>query len=302
MAVFKSKLVDNRGLAAQGLTVGAVGTLSSTVTARRFPDMSRWNTLHKRKHLAKLLANKFYEMMPAPEPPELDLYSYYRYYREMMRGNASTALHMAKHRARLEIADKLTQDKLCTNLTTIRRLLEERVHYLTFTYGGVEIHVKAEVDDDTRQMDDCVTGFELESGAHIDTAEVGWGREGMDLGLYTFVDRVNRGGGMLRANFNETRQDLIKWAPKGMSKSCVYQWATEEMRRKAEDAVAMHEREIEHIGIIVSTDHDDNLASLWGIEVPPEHITPNFDTLSYVLGVVDDLCHEAMDQLRMTTD
>lgn len=125
-----------------------------------------------------------------------------------------------------------------------------------FHVDGYECSVK--VDHDDMCTDDEWMGFSVNINRH-EFYESGWGRAGMDEGEYTADSYA-------RVLFNETRPEIMQWAPAGMSRQMKYEWATEIMRNKAERYNEWKSSERFEVFIRVECDDIDFSESLGGLE------------------------------------
>ena len=115
--------------------------------------------------------------------------------------------------------------------------------------------------------------------------ERGWGREGMDDGEYILSSQS-------KLVFDENRQDVLKYAPKGMSRQLAYEWASEHMRQRERSAKEFYEGHVEYYGVIVACPDLDINESLWGIDYDGSEASRE-----YVCETIEELYEEVVRQI-----
>lgn len=128
--------------------------------------------------------------------------------------------------------------------------------FVTVTIAGHACLLTIDYDDMCTY--DEWMGFSVKINRH-EFYESGWGRTGMDEGEYTADTNT-------LVRFNETRPEIMQWAPAGMSRQVKYEWATEIMRNKAERYNEWRTGDRYEVYIRVECDELDFNESLGGIE------------------------------------
>jgi hypothetical protein len=282
--VFHSKTKDYRGLAGQyktGDTSQSVPRLY-WVARRKKPDV-KWSGFHAKKVMAAYQAlHPWYSSAPLDS-----LEKCYRW----ARGegfSARDALRAARKRIAEEIADKLSAGQGLT-LSKADSMITDDAETYKVQYKGHKVNMQ--VDQDLDHYTDLQPWevFSQREGSDIDTSHV-W--VNIDKGEYRSVlyrDAVE-------VQFEETRQTLLPYAPKGMSKQVAYEWATQQMNslRDCFEASSCDTHKI--LQITVYSDDSDILSAVGGIEVSDADCPTYFDAL-HVLTLLREQLNEAREEI-----
>lgn len=144
-----------------------------------------------------------------------------------------------------------------------------------FTYNGYDCKVGIEPDD--MRTDDDILGFTISRNINP-YREPGWGHDGMDRGLYAVDDDT-------LVTFNETREEVIKYAPKGMSKQLAYEWATQSMQNRLDHYTKCVDGDVCSFVVSVECDELSIMECLGGVDID---LTDSASD-KYVEEVVDEL-------------
>lgn len=143
-----------------------------------------------------------------------------------------------------------------------------------FQYHGYDCTLAIENDEEI--IDDDCRGYTIRhSWCTID--HEGWGRDGMDFGEYKTSDTI--------VEFNETRQDILPYAPKGTSKQVAYEWATEMMQGRLESYESRMADDLRSYGVIIECNALGIHEALWGVEIDVTDAASE----EYLEDVVDEI-------------
>lgn len=202
---------------------------------------------------------------------------YMKYRKDHPGVNPACALQWARNSVSQEVKLALLgKDHLFNRVRSELMLVDTGI---AVSYNEHRCIVRVVVDEDSPANEMYKTIYDGSSRPN------GWGREGMDDGQYV------KGSWVIQ--FDDTRLDIIRHAPKGMSRQVKYEWATEIMHNKAIYADEVLDGDTIFVGVIVRcVDLEDIEASLWGIEDDGSAACRE-----YIAEVIEELYEEVTSQI-----